>query len=52
MQELERARSYDEVRAVLMRHFQGASPEEIATLAERALLLSGLGGRYAVVRDL
>ncbi len=52
MQELERARSYDEVRAVLMRHFREASPEEIATLAERALLLSGLGGRYAVVRDL
>ena len=52
MAELERAQSYDEVRAILMRHYRDAAPEEIARLAERALLLAELGGRYAVLRDL
>ena len=52
MRELEAAQSYDEVRAILMRHFREASPEEIARLAERALLMADLGGRYAVLRDL
>ena len=52
LRELLAARSYDEVRAILMRHYREASPEEIARLAERALLLAELGGRYAVLRDL
>ena len=52
MRELEHAQSYDEVRAILLRHFREASPEEIARLAERALLMAELGGRYAVLRDL
>ncbi len=52
MRELERAQSYDEVRAILLRHFREASPEEIARLAERALLMAEFGGRYAVLRDL
>jgi len=49
--ELAQAQSYEEVRALLMRRFREASPEEVAALTERALVLAGLAGRYSVIRD-
>ncbi|WP_243092846.1 phage portal protein family protein [Thermus hydrothermalis] len=50
-EELARAGSYEEVRDLLMRRFREASPEEVAALTERALVLAGLAGRYSVIRD-
>lgn len=50
-EEIRRAGSYEEVRAVLLRAYREASPEELAHLMERALVLAGLAGRYGVIRD-
>lgn len=49
--ELAQAQSYEEVRALLMRRFREASPEEVAALTERALTMAALAGRYGVIRD-
>lgn len=50
-EEIRRAGSYEEVRAVLLRAYRDADPGELARLMERALIMAGLAGRYGVVRD-
>nr|WP_182482464.1 DUF935 family protein [Meiothermus luteus] len=50
-EELARAGSYEEVRAILMRRYRDASPEEVAALTELALTMAALAGRYGVIRD-
>lgn len=50
-EELARAGSYEEVRAILMRRYRDASPEEVAALTEQALTMAALAGRYGVIRD-
>jgi len=48
---LAQAGSYEEVRAILMRRFRDATPDEVAALTERALTMAALAGRYGVIRD-